>query len=106
MNTSDILDFEKVCLIQVLIDNDFNEQNESSIIFGINESNGNYNYVWDKRYLIVYSEKKLDEWQTGLFNYEFRPITDKKDKKITIDLSSGNQNVSLKNIRIKFLAHN
>ncbi len=104
-NSIDITGFEKVSIIQVLIDNEYNNKNDAKIILRINESSGNYDYYWYDLYLIHFSEKQLNEWQTGLYNFEFTPITDPGEKSITLKIKSGNQINNLKNVRIKFLSH-
>ncbi len=103
INSSEIPGFENVCMIQVLIDNDFQETNDSKIVMSIDRSETYYNYYWHNIYLIHYLETTFGESQTGLFNYEITPNSDGKAKTISLKMSIGNRDNSLKNVRIKFL---
>lgn len=104
-NSRDIPDFEYVSIIQVLIDNEYDNENNSKIILNINDTSSHHNYYWVDRSFICFSEKQLNEWQTGLYNFEFHRITDLKEKIITLEVKSGNQNNNFKNVRIKYLKH-
>jgi len=101
-NSRDIPDIEKVNIIQVLIDDEYKDESDSKIILSIYDSDSNFVYFYDQ-YLICFSEKELNRWQTGINNYEIPPITDMKEKTISLGVKSGNQNNSFKNVRIKFL---
>jgi hypothetical protein len=102
-NSHDIPEFQYVSIIQVLIDNEYYEDNDSKIVLSLNDTSSNHNYYWHELYLIRYCEKKFNEWQTGLYNYEIRPVTDLKEKIISLKVKSVNQDNNLKNVRIKFL---
>lgn len=104
INTLDIPNFNKVSVIQVLIDNDYQENNDTRIILSINKASKDYNYYWHERYLIHFHEKKLNEWQTGFFNFEFTTIDDNQEKTISLAVKTGNQNEYLKNLRLRFLS--
>ncbi|HHZ63911.1 MAG TPA: hypothetical protein EYN51_00155 [Flavobacteriales bacterium] len=106
IESSEIPQFEDVVMIQVLIDNDYRESNDSKIVMSINESEGNYNYYWHNIHFIHYMETKFDENQTGLYNYEITPILDGKEKTIRLQLSAGKQDNSLRNVKLKFLKRN
>ena len=103
INSRDIPNFEKVSIIQVLIDNEYSSQNDSKIILKIIESSSNKNYYWYDPYLIHFSENQLNKWQTGLYNFEFPPIKDNTEKFISLEVKSGNRNNNLRNVRLKFL---
>ena len=105
INCNEIPDFHKVSIIQVLIDNDYQEQIDSKIIISINESKGDRSYYWHSRYLIHFAKEKFNEWQTGLFNFEFAPITDNVEKVVTLKVNSGKEKTEFKNVRILFLKH-
>jgi len=100
----DIPNFDKVSIIQVLIDNDYVENNDTRILLDIKKTSDNYFYYWHERNLIHFHQKNLNEWQTGLFNFEFNPITDNQEKYISLVVKTGNQNENLKNVRLKFLS--
>jgi hypothetical protein len=103
ISNKEIAGFEQVRIIQVLIDNEYNDQNDSRINLTIDDTISKCNYYNNNPYLIWFSDKKLNEWQSGIYNYEIQPFTDHKEKIITLLVKSGNQNNDLKNIRIKFL---
>jgi hypothetical protein len=105
VNSHEIPDFKKVSIIQVLINNEFNTGNDSKIIMNIHGSGNNHNFYWMDPYLINFSEKRFNVWQTGLFNYDFTPMTDSVEKIIGLEVWSGKQNNSLKNIRVNFFCH-
>jgi hypothetical protein len=104
-NSRDIPDFEYVSIIEVLIDNEYDIENNSKFILSIDDTSSHHNYCWVYRYFIQFSEKPDNVWQTGLNNFEFRPIKDLKEKIITLEVESGNQNNNFKNVRIKYLKH-
>ena len=105
INSREIPDFNKVSIIQVLIDDEFDTHNNSKIILTINESKGIHNYYWSDPYLIHFTEKHFNEWQTGLCNYEITPINDSTEKIVELQVYSEKQNNSLKNVRLKFLVY-
>jgi len=105
----DIPAFDKVSIIQVLIDNNYAENNDTKIVLCVYKISENYNYYWHywrEKYLILFHQKNLNEWQTGLYNFEFNPITDNQEKHISLIVQTGNQNENLKNVRLKFLSKN
>lgn len=99
----DVPHFEKVNTIQVLIDNDYQEKNNSKIVLSINRSSDNYNYYYNDRYLIHFHEKGFNEWQTGVYNFEFNPLIENSEKTISFEIISRNQSSKLLNIRLRFL---
>ena len=105
INSHDIPDFDKVSLIQVLIDDVYDTRNDSKIILTINESKGIHNYYWSDPYLIHFAEKHFNEWQTGLCNYEITPINDPKEKIVELQVYSEKQNNNFKNVKLKFLVY-
>jgi hypothetical protein len=98
-----ISDFEKVDVIQVLVDNNFNTANDSKIILGIHGAVDNHNFFWKDPYLIHFCDGKFNEWQTGLYNYDFTALTDQQEKVISLELKSGKQDNTLKNVKLRFL---
>jgi len=105
INSLEICEFNKVSIIQVLIDNEYSENSDTKIIVNINKPSNDYNYFWYECYLIHFHEKNLNEWQTGFFNYEFNPIVDNQENIISLEVKAGDQNEYLKNVRIKFLSN-
>ena len=105
LNSTDIPDFDKVSIIQILIDSDFPERTDTKIIVSINAKDRKYNYYWHECYLIRFHETKLNSWHTGVYNYEFAPITDNSEKEISFDVYAKNEPSKLSNVRIKFLTH-
>ena len=104
INTIDIPNFDKVSIVQVLIDNVYQENNDTRIVLSINKSSDKYNYYWHERYLLHFHEKTLNQWQTGFFNFEFNPIDDNQEKTISLEVKTGNQYEYLKNVKLKFLS--
>ncbi|MCF8298171.1 MAG: hypothetical protein K9J13_11540, partial [Saprospiraceae bacterium] len=70
LSSDSIIGFDKVGAIQVLIDNDFQEKNESEVILCIKEKTKEVSY-WCSTLLIHFAENDFDEWQTGLYNFDF-----------------------------------
>jgi len=105
VSSSNIPDFNKVSIIQILFDNEFAEQNNSKIIVSIRGSENNQSYYWHATYLIHFAQKQLDKWQTGLYNFKFNSITDEKEKIIRIVVNSKKEHNVLKNVKIKFFGH-
>lgn len=103
INTADIPGFERVSIIRISIDNDFDKHNDARILVKIHQPGSDSNYYWHNPYLIKFSDKCLDEWQTGVYNYQFPVISDSKEKLIEIQLISVNIPNKLKNVKIKFL---
>ncbi len=101
INSNEVPNFNKVNVIQVILDDEFKESDNSSITLRITDLNDS-TYYWDQRYLIHFHETNLNEWQTGLFNYKFNPIVDNKNKIITVELKSGNKDKEFRNIKLKF----
>lgn len=104
VNSKDIPGFDKVSVIQVIFDHDFADNNDSKVVLRINKELKDSTYYYSDRFLIHFHQKKLNKWQTGLFNFDFEPITDQQQKIISIELKTGNQNECLKNVRLKFLS--
>lgn len=104
-NTKNIPEFKNVSIIQVLIDNDYDKNNDANIILTVNNPAHTQNYFWRNRYLIQFSEKGFNTWQTGLYNFELPKFPDREEKIIELELKPGKQNIILKNVRIKFLKY-
>jgi hypothetical protein len=102
-NSLNVTDFEKVRIIQVLIDNEYNDNDDCEIILSIVDTSNQHKYYYHKVFLIHFSEKQLNEWQTGLYNFEIPQINDPEEKIITLGVKPGDQNDIFKNVRIKYL---
>ena len=102
VNSHDVPDFDKVSIIQMLIDSDYERRNDSKVELSIDESGDHHNYYRREIYLIRFSEKDFNEWQTGYYNYEFTPVNDTKDMIVTLQIFSGSRDNHLKNVRIRF----
>lgn len=105
VDCSKIPDFEKVNNIQVIIDHDFEEHNDSRIGLSICNQNNTKTYYWYERYLIHFNQKGLNKWQTGFFNFTLTPITDLEPKELFLILKTGDQADYLKNVRLRFLKY-
>lgn len=105
LKSTDIPDFDQVCFVQVTIEHDFEEHNDTRIVLTFHNPEKKLTYIWNERYLIHFHEKKLNKWQTGLYNFEFNPITDQNANEISIIVKTGNQSEYLKNVRLKFFSY-
>jgi len=103
VNSLEIPDFIKVNFIQLLFDNDFHKDDNSELILSINKQGIKNEIFIDKVFLIRFLEKDFNEWQTGLYNYEFSPINDTSDVYVSLEIKTGNRDIVLKNVRLKFL---
>jgi hypothetical protein len=103
ITSHDIPDFNEVSIIQVMIDNEYNDKNDARIIVSIKELNSPRYYYWMDPYLIHFSVTYFNEWQTGLCDYQITPLTDPKEKLVSVQIHSGHQKNNLSNIRIRFL---
>jgi hypothetical protein len=101
-NSSAILDFNDVSLIQLSIDNDFLKKNDTRIALIITDKDGSENLYWQRRYLIHFADDELNRPQTGTYNYSLSPFEDLGEKKMTLQCFSGKELTELKNIRIRF----
>jgi hypothetical protein len=104
ISSKNIPNFEKISVIQLLVDDQFSDKDESMILVQIN--NSKQNYYHHQRNLIHFQEKGFNKFQTGLFNFEFIPITNGQDNTIVIKVVTIKENKNLNNIRIKFLRKN
>ncbi|MEZ5084106.1 MAG: hypothetical protein R2750_11750 [Bacteroidales bacterium] len=102
LNSVDIPDFEKVSIIQIIIDSDFPDRSDTKIVVSINSKEHKQSFYWHESYLIRFHETKLDEWHTGFYNYEFAPITGDEEKVISFGVFAKNEPSKLSNVRIKF----
>ena len=90
----------------MLIDNEYVEINDTKILLSIKKKSDDYFYYWHERNLMHFHQKNFNEWHTGLFNFEFNPITDDHEKIISLVVKTGNLEEELKNVRVKFLSKN
>ena len=102
-NSSELIEFEDVSLIQVSIDNDFLKQNDTRIALIITDKDGSEGLYWQRRYLIHFADGELSSPQTGTYNYTLDPFDDLSEKKLTLLCYAGKESTELKNIRIRFL---
>lgn len=102
VNSYEIPGFEQVKIIQVLIDNEYDDENYSRIALSIDDRINKNNYYFQNPYLISFSDKKLNEWQTGQYTFEISHLNNQKEKIISLHVKSGDDDDALKNIRIKF----
>lgn len=102
INTDTLKDIDNVKIIQLRMDNNFNEQNDSRIILSIIDIVNNKSYYWHSTPLIHFKESKFGEWQSGLYNYEFNPIPDTIAKNLQVQIVSVGRPNILKNVRLSF----
>ena len=105
-NSMSIPDFNRVSLIRISFANKFSENNDAKIIIRISDAATGETDYWFASYLIHFARKQFGQWQKGSYNYAFKPMTDDKEKIITVKLFSEKQQVNiLKNFQIEFLVH-
>jgi len=102
---SKIPNFEKVNMIQVSTEHDFEEHDDSRIVLGIQNLDKTKIYYWHERYLIHFNQKGVNKWQTGFFNFEITPISDTVSKELFLILVTGDQADYLKNVKLRLLSH-
>ncbi len=101
-----IPDFNRISLIRISLSNRFLSNNNSKIIVSIRDAaTGKTDYTFGP-YLIHFAQRQIGQWQKGFYNYTFKPMTDDKEKIITVKLFSEKprKNV-LKDFQINFLTH-
>lgn len=99
-----IPDFNRISLIRISFSNRFSTNNNTKIIVSIcDAASGKTDYTFDP-YLIHFAQKQLGRWQKGFYNYSFKPMTDDKEKIITVKLFSEKPRGNvLKDFQINFL---
>jgi len=105
INSKEIPGFQDLCMIQVLINNDFNARNDTKIILDIRDPKANKSLSWHESYLLHFPEREFNRWQTGVFNFEVPLLNDQKDKVIDFAVYSERYSGKLTVVRIKFLRH-
>ncbi|MBN3034290.1 MAG: hypothetical protein JW861_01790 [Bacteroidales bacterium] len=102
-DSRDVPFFNDVGIIQLLVDDHFNENNELRISLIIKPPEGDdYHYRHDI-YLIHLAEDDHGKWQTGYYNFEFVPLKESGEKVIRLLFRPGNEKVTLQNVRVRFL---
>ena len=103
INSSELIDFNDVSLIQVSIDNDFLKRNDTRIGVVITDRDGSENLYWVRKYLIQFADGELNSPQTGTYNFPLDPFEDTGEKQLSLFCFPGREATELKNIRIRFL---
>jgi len=106
MLSSAIPDFDKVSAIQVILEGNIDENNDTRVVLAVNRVGQHHTYYWHEIYLIHFQQNNPDLLQEGRYNFEFSPLMDGVEKEIAVGLKTGNQNEYLKNVRIRFLIKN
>jgi hypothetical protein len=96
-NFVDIPNFDKISAIQVLFDHNFDESINTYIGLEITD------FYFYKTPLILFVEKDFNEFQEGLFNYEFDPIEKSSNNKVNLKLFA-QESLELQNVRVKFFS--
>lgn len=103
LSSKEIEDFSKTNIIQVLIDNAYNDNEYAKICLSITDSVSSNTYYEGHPYLLCFPDDDFNKYQTGIFNYEFLPTRDNRTKIIKIDVITGKEPTTLENVTIKFL---
>jgi hypothetical protein len=101
--SSKIPEFQDATLIQILIDNDYIEKDNSKVLVTIDDPGGNHNYSYVWRYFIQFAGNEFGQRQTGFYDFEIKK-TDQNEKIISIVMISDTEKI-LENVRIRFLKH-
>jgi hypothetical protein len=104
INSSELIDFKDVSLIQVHIDNDFLKRNDTRIGVIITNMDGSENLYRVRKYVIHFAEQELDRPQTGTYNFPLEPFEENGEKQLSLFCFPGKESTELKNIRIRFLS--
>jgi hypothetical protein len=104
LTSDDIYEFNKLKVVQILIDNNFNEQNNSEFFLHIYDPNKPKKNTPYHIHLLQFAKKKFNTMQTGIFNFEISHSNDTINKTISFEISPNNEINTLKNIKLKFLA--
>jgi hypothetical protein len=96
-----ISEFQNLCLIQILIDDKYEDSNNTEVTASINEFNTGNFYFWQRTFLLHFADQMFNEFQTGNFNFSINPINDSKVKIVKVEIKS-DQNILLKNVRVKY----
>jgi hypothetical protein len=99
IKVSEINEFEKVNVIQILIDNEFNERNNTEIFLTIDKPKDSTPY---HKHLIQFSGNSFNTMQTGIFDFELLP-SKKSNNTITVEATTFDETTTLRNIKIRFL---
>lgn len=91
---------ENAVLFQVGISNDFREDNDGGILLLIKEIKSDSVVFWHQRYLQHFNEKGLNQYNTGLFNYELPAKLSDKDYELKIVTHSASKSLDLKNVKL------
>lgn len=103
INCNEINEFEKINLIQILIDNEFNEDNNTEFFLNIDQPKQSTPY---HTYLIQFSGQQFNTMQTGIFNFEIAPNQNMFNNTISFEITTTNETTTLRNIKIRFLVKN
>ena len=97
-----IPDFQDVSIIQVLFYSDFKRKNDSQFSLTIKDKAGDQIHYYHIISFVQFVEEGFREWQTGLYNFEFAPLTENKDVRITLKIESGKVRTELNDLRIRY----
>lgn len=101
--STEIPSFSEVNFLQITFENDFKDEDDSRFNISIKDTVTNTNHFWTESHFIHFSEEELNKWQKGSNRYEFIPITDGKPKNIEVYLITNEADLTLKNVKVKFL---
>ncbi len=97
--------FDKVNIIQVVLDNKFDTEQDALMELSIRDSLTHEVYYFHKLPLIHYWKEGLNKFHCGEYNYEFLPIVSENNKIIRLKIFTKDKEVVLKNLEINFLEY-
>jgi hypothetical protein len=103
LSSDSICNFNKVSLIEITFEDEFNENSESKVLVCVNDENKKSVY-WHEINLIHFSDNELNKYQEGKYDFEFKPTEKRDNQSILIYFSTQDETIQLKNVSVKFLS--
>lgn len=103
--SSEIREFEKINLVSVSFENDIKAAEEAVVILSIKDTANQKAYYWLGPKILRFLEEDFGQWQTGVFNYRFEPMTDEKIKRIKLTVKTEDTDLELKNLQVEFFRY-
>lgn len=94
------IDFDKINLIKLELQNDFNILDNSKLIFAINGNNNSPNFQYHELYLFHLQENGDLNNKYGVYYFEVFPIDNTCEKIISLELMTIDKSVKLKDLKI------
>jgi hypothetical protein len=106
INSKEFDNFNQCRHFKLVLENDFQDSNFSSINVSIDEIKNQESFFWDQRYLIHFQDVKKKGWHPGHFNYRCNKMLDNQTYQLKIIINSDKNELVLKNIKVIFYGSN